>query len=238
MNSQTLLAEIQELSKAEFNYSFSTDFLELGHLDYGCSGIMMEAHVLYFKIKNLASMLKTGRRLAARVYKMYHHALNEIAKETGGHFSCLDHESFLLVFPKDSFDSGNAVDVALKTADLFSRTLQETFEEQTHINFSIGVDMGNILCTKVKSDNGTDRMIWVGTAIDKAKAIANECNRPFFVGISGTVFHRLDDDHLFTTKKIVGIKKQVEIWTTVSYQFENAKKHLHQTNLLKPFEDQ
>ncbi|MBR6878080.1 MAG: hypothetical protein IKM95_01690 [Bacteroidales bacterium] len=238
MNSQSLLTEIQELSKAEFNYSFSTDLNELNRLGYGCSGIVMEAHVLYFEIKNIPTMLKTGRRHATRVYKMYHHALKEVAKETGGLFSCISPEGFLLIYPKEKYDSGYAIDTALKTANLFSKTLHDTIEEQAHVNFSIGIDMGNILCTKVQSDNDTDRMIWVGTAINKAKAIADECNRPFYVGTSGTVFQHLDENHRYTTKKILGIKKQVEIWTTVSYQFENVKKHLHQTNLLKSFEDQ
>lgn len=238
MNSQSLLNEIQQLSKAEFNYTFNSNLNELNNLDYGCTGLLTEAYVLFFEIKNFDSMLKTGRRHATRICKMYHHVLTAVADETGGHFSCLTPQHFLIIYPKEIHDAGYAVDAALKTANLFSKTLMTTFEEHTHTNFGIGIDTGNILCAKVKSDNNTDRLLWFGTAIEKAKAICHECNRPFFVGISGTMFQHLDEDHRFSTKRIFGIKKKVEIWSTVSYMFDNVKKHLYQTNLLKSFEDQ
>lgn len=232
-----ILAKVTELSNAEFNYSFENDTDKVKDLDYDCSGIVMDATVLYFEIKNIPSMLKTGKRLASRVYKMYHHSLEEVAKATNCIFNCYTPESFLLIYPKEDHAVEYAVDVATMTADLFSNQLREILEQHTHINFAIGIDKGNIMGTKVVSDNGNDHVVWFGTTIDKAKAICHECNRPFFVGTSGTVFHHLDEDHRITTKRIMGFKKQVDIWTSVTYQFENVKKHLYQTNLLKSFED-
>jgi len=238
MNKQTILTKINALSDAEFEYTFSTTAETLNGMDYGCCGIIMEANVLHFVIKNIPSMLKTGKRLAARVYKMYHETLSEVAKETGGHFSCVSPESFLLIYPKENFDTNYAVDVARKTAELIARGLNEPFEKLCPINFSIGIDMGNVMGTKTKSDNDGDRIIWIGNAIDKARAISHDCNRPFYVGISGTVYHHLDEDHRIIIKRIMGFKKQVEIWSTVSYMFENVKKHLYQTNILIPFEEE
>lgn len=237
MNSQSLINEIQALSQAEFSYAFNSDFNELNRLDYGCSGVMMEAHVLFINIKNYTSILNTSRRLAARVHKIYQLSLDAVAKETKGHFSCLTPQSFLLIYPNESFDAGYAVDAALKTANLIGKEAHDTIEGLAHVSFSIGIDTGNILGCKVASDNGLDRILWVGTAIEKAKAISQVCLQPFYVGISGTVFQRLDEDHRFTTKRIIGFKKQVEIWSMVSYQFDNVKKHLYQTNILKSFEE-
>lgn len=232
-----ILTKTNELCAAEFNYSYANDFEPLKSLDQGCNGMVMDATVLYFEIKNISSMLKTGKRLATRIYKIYHHALEEIAKATEGHFNCYSPDSFLLIYPKEKFDVTYVVDVAINIADLFCVRLRESIEQHGHINFAIGIDKGNIMGSKNSSDNGNDHIIWIGTPIDKAKAICHECNRPFFVGTSGTVHHHLDEEHRVITKRIMGFKKQVEIWTAASYQFENVKKHLYQTNLLKPFEE-
>ena len=32
------------------------------------------------------------------------------------------------------------------------------------------------------------------------------------------------------TRRILGIKKRIEVWNKVSYQYDNVKKHLYQTN--------
>ena len=60
--------------------------------------------------------------------------------------------------------------------------------------------------------------------------ICKECARPFYIGISGSIYHNLGEDLRTTTKRILGIKKSVEIWTKISYQYDNVKKHLYQTN--------
>ena len=185
MNNQTIINDVTAISDAEFKYTLSSDFGLLDEMDYGCSGIVLEATVLHLEIKNIPALLKTGKRLAARVYKMYHHALSEAAKETKAHLSCIAPDSFLLIYPKETHETSYAVD-----------------------------------------------------AINKAKAISHECNRPFYVGLSGTVYNHLDEEHRTMTKRILGFKKQVEIWSTVSYQFENIKKHLYQTNILIPFEEE
>ena len=238
MFKDTILAKTNELCTAEFTYSYSNIFEPLNSLNPDCNGMVMDATVLYFKIKNIPSLLKTGKRLATRIYKIYHHALAEIAPKTEGHLSCYSPDSFLLIYPKEKHDVTYAVDVAINTAELFSNGLREPIEQLGHVNFAIGIDKGNIMGSRVSSDNGNDHIIRLGTPIDKAKAICNECNRPFFVGTSGTVHHHLDEDHRVITKRIMGFKKQVDIWTTVSYQFENVKKHFYQTNYLKPFEEE
>ena len=39
-------------------------------------------------------------------------------------------------------------------------------------------------------------------------------------------------------RRILGIRKKVEIWTKVSYQYENVKKHLYQTNHKISFDEE
>jgi hypothetical protein len=233
---QQILEKANALSEGEFNYTTSSDFSLTNSLNDDCNAIVMEATVIYFDIKNIDVLLKTGKRLAARVYKLYYNALKRICQETGGHLNCYSPHSFLMIYPKDDYDMSYVVDVAMKTADLISMTLREPIEKHSHNNFSIGVDNGNILGTRT-IDGNESHISWFGNAIEKANAISHLCMRPFFVGLSGTVYHHLDDSMKKTTKRILGIKKEVEVWTRVSYQFENQKKHLYQTNFHRTFEE-
>ncbi len=225
------------LSNSEFSYTLTNDFSGIKDLDMDCTGIVMDATILYVTIKNISFLLKTGKRLTARVYKFYYHALMEVCKETGGYLDCYSPDSFLMIYPKEQHDVADVVDIAIKTADLISTGLKDLIEPHGHINFGIGIDKGNILGTKAQDSSGNDRILWYGTSINKAIAISHECNKPYFVGISGTVYQHLDEDHRYVTRRILGIKKRTELWTTVSYQFENVKKHLYQTNFHKTFEE-
>lgn len=235
---ESIKAKTTSLSDVEFSYSISNDFSAIDSLDDDCSAIVVDGTVIYFEIKNLLFLQKTSKRLAARVYKMYYHALQEVCKETGGFFNCFSPDSFLLIYPNEKHDSSYVVDTALKIADLFSIQLREPFEKHCHLNFSMGIDHGNVLGTKVTSDGNLQHIAWYGTTIDKARTICQKSLRPFYVGVSGTVFHHLSEDLLTTTKHILGIHKRVEIWERVSYEYDNTKKHLYQTNFHKNFDGQ
>ena len=235
---QSILEKTNALTNAEFQYTNSSNFSIIDSLDNDCTGLVMEATVIYFEIKSLPTLLKTGKRPAAKVYKIYYNALYEICRETEGFLNCCSASSFLLIYPKDQHHVSDVVEIAMKIADLFSVKLREVIEKSTIINFAMGIDVGNILCTKVNCDYDYPQAIWFGSSINKAATICHECNRPYFVGVSGTVFNRLDDSLKTTTKRILGIKKQVEIWNRNSSMFENEKKHLYQTNFHKSFDEE
>lgn len=235
---QNIVEKTKQLAEAEFEYTSTDDFNHLDSLDFDCTGTVIEATVIYFEINNIDYMLKTGKRLAARGYKIYYHALREICEATGGHLNCYSPNSFLMIYPKEKFDENYVVDIAIKTATLLNITLRETFEQHTHVNFGIGVDHGNILGTKITDENGYSHIVWFGRTIDKAVTICRLSQRPFYVGASRSVYHALDASLKTTTKHILGIKKEVNLWTRMSYEFENVKKHLYQTNAQRSFNDE
>lgn len=234
---QQILEKTTALSEAEFEYTNTSDFSLTDSLNDDCNAIVMEATVIYLNIKNVDVLLKTGKRLAARIYKFYYNALKQVCKETGGHLNAYSPHGFLMIYPKNEHEISYVVDLAMKTADLISHGLQEPFEKHSHCNFALGIDNGNILGTKTTNDNGECHIAWFGHTIEKAIAISGLCQRPFFVGISGHVFHHIDDSLKKTTKRILGFKKEVDVWTRVSYEFENVKKHLYQTNFHRSFDE-
>lgn len=235
---QSATEKTKQLAEVEFDYTSSSDFNNLESLNQDCTGLVMEASVIYLEINNIDFMLKTGKRLAARVYKIIYHILHEICETTGGHFNCYSPKSFLLIYPKDKFDETFVVDIAIKTANLLNINLREIIEKHTHLNFGIGIDHGNILGTKTIDENGYAHIAWFGHAIEKAIALCHLSQRPFFVSVSRSVYHHLDDSLKTTTKTILGIKKEVNLWNRVSYLFDNTKKHLYQTNAQRSFNDE
>lgn len=233
-----LQEKLTVLSEAEFDYTTTSDFSVINSLNDDCNAIVMEATVIYLEIKNIDILLKTGKRLAARVYKLYYNALKSVCEATGGQLNCYSPHGFLMIYPKSEYDMTYVTDIAMKTADLISIGLKDSIEKHGHNNFAMGVDNGNILGTKTFTGTDHSHIAWFGHTVEKAIAISRLCQRPFYVGISGTLFHHLDDSLKKTSKRILGIKKEVDIWTRVTYELDNVKHHLYQTNFHRSFEEE
>ena len=223
--------KLTKYTEAEFHYIETKDITKASEIDYGCSGVYMEATVIYLEIKNLQYILKeSGRRKAAQAYTMLQTVVNAIAEKDGAFINCFAPNAILVVYPgKEEINKG-AVKGAMKIARAISDTFKHQFSSITGLEFSMGLTHGHIMGTKNLSDNGYDHISWFGSIIFKAMRICKECARPFYIGIARSIYHSLDEDLRITERRILGIKKRVEIWTKVTYQYENVKKHLYQTN--------
>ena len=231
-------AKLSKYSEDEFNYIDTKDITRANDIDYGCSGVYMEATVIYLEIKNLPYILKeNGRRKAAKVYTMLHTVITSIAKNTGAFVNTLSPNAILIVYPGKEEVNKDAVRGAMRISYALSDAFKHQFSE-FGMEFSMGLDHGHIMGTKNLSDNNYDSITWFGSCIYKAMRICNECARPFYVGVSGSIYHNLDEDLRIAERRILGIRKKVEIWTKVSYQYENVKKHLYQTNHKISFDEE
>lgn len=228
---ESLNEQLSALSSSEFDYIETKDINATSKLDLGNSGIYMEATVIYFEIKNLTYILKeNGRRKTATAYTMYREVLTAIANQNGGFVNCFAPNAFLIVFPGKEDSYSIAVRNAMQNTSALTETFKTHFATINNLEFAMGIDHGHIMGTKNLSDNDMEHITWFGTCIYKAIRIAKECSRPFYVGISSLIYHSLGDDLKISTRRILGIKKSVEMWTKLTYQYENVKKHLYQTN--------
>lgn len=226
-----LKTQIATLSKAEFDYIETKDISRVSELDNNCTGIYMEATIIYFEIKNANAVLKDqGRRKMAQAYTMFNQILSNIAQRDGGFVNTYAPNALLVVFPGKEDEQAKAVKCAMKIAYALSEPFKDAFTHIAGLEFAMGMDHGHIMGTKTISDNKLEHISWFGTCIYKAMRICKECSRPFYVGVSGIIYHSLGEDMRITYRRILGLKKSVEIWTKVSYQYENVKKHLYQTN--------
>ena len=236
---EELTDKLSTLSKAEFDYIETKDINRASDIDLNCSGVYMEATIIYFEIKNLTYLLKEqGRRKVAQVYTMYREVLAAIAEHDGGFVNCFSPNAFLIIFPGKEDNFAIAVKAAMKVAYSLSEDYKADFSHITGLEFAMGIDHGHIMGTKNLSDNNMEHLSWFGTCIYKAIRICKECSRPFYVGVSGIIYHNLGEDLRIAYKRILGIKKSVDVWTKVTYQYENVKKHLYQTNHKIPIDSE
>lgn len=222
---------LSKYSEDEFNYIDTKDITKAADIDYGITGVYMEATVVFLEIKNLSFILKQhGRRKAASTYTMLHTVAADVAKRSNAFVNCYSPYAILVVYPGKEESCETAVKDAMRIAYAVGEAFKQQFEENQGIEVSMGIDHGHIMGTKNLSDNGYDHISWFGNCIHKAMYISRECARPFYVGISGTVYRSIGEDLLHVDKRILGLKKRVDVWTKTSYQFDNVKKHLYQTN--------
>ena len=231
--------KLSKYSEDEFNYNDTKDITKANEIDYGCSGVYMEASIIYFEIKNLPYILKeNGRRKAAKAYTMLYTVVKSIAEHSGAFVNCFSPNAILIVYPGKEDANKKAVKGAMRISYALSESFKHQLKEIPGLEFAMGIDHGHIMGTKNLSDNGYDHLSWFGTCIYKAMRICKECARPFYVGVSGSIYHNLDEDLRIAERRILGIKKKVEIWTRVTYQFDNVKKHLYQTNHKISFDEE
>ena len=228
---QVLGNKLAQYSEAEFDYIDTKDINDASKIDYGCSGVYMEATIIYIETKNMQYILKElGRRKAAKAYTMFHAVISTIVENDGGFVNEFSPTAFLAVFPGKDEANKLAVKAAMKIVQAITEDYKQQFTEIPGIEFSMGLDHGHIMGSKNLSDNHNDHISWFGYCIYKAMRICKECARPFYIGVSGSIYHNLDESFRIAERRILGIRKKVEIWTKVSYQYDNVKKHLFQTN--------
>jgi len=226
-----LSQKLASLSQKEFAYVETTDINKSSELDFDCTGLYMEATIIYLEIKNIEYLLKeNGRRKIAQIYKMYHLILCAIAEQNGAFVNCFSSNSFLIIFPGKEDTIPVAVRCAMNIASALFTTYHPTFGNIAGLEFAIGMDHGHIMGTKNLSDNNLEQLNWFGSCIYKAIRIGHESIRPYHISISSVLFHNLPEELRIKVRRILGIKKNSEIWTKVTYQHENVKHHLYQTN--------
>lgn len=233
----TLGEKLTAYAEAEFQYVETKNLSDVSKIDLGCSGIYMEVTVIFLEIKNLPYILKeNGRRKIAQTYTMIKEIIDAVTKDDNAFVNCFAPNAFLIIFP----GRDESLEPAVKAAMRIAHALSEDFKQQLSVieglEYSMGIDHGHIMGSKNLSDHGVEHLTWFGSTIYKAMRVAKECARPFHVGVSGSVYHSLSEEMRVTQRRVLGLKKTIDMWTKVSYQYENVKKHLYQTNNKIPLE--
>lgn len=210
----------------DFSIVETNEIQNLTNLQDGPNITITSATVFFINLKNLPMVTKIeGRRVAARIFKIYHQIAILFANETGGFVKAFNNSSILIIYPSSSKDIDNQVDNAFKLSYIFGKALPENHPQLSHISISIGIDHGRILGTKSE-----DEKLWFGYCIDKAAAISEMCIKPAIIGISGFVYSEISEKTKTTTHRVLGFQQKESVWIKSSYQFENELKSYYTTS--------
>lgn len=186
-------------------------------LTFGGTGLTFPATVLYIDMRGSTKLLNTHqRRVTAKIHMIYYHTICKIAKQDGGEIRSFNGDSLLVFFYGNSVDvTRNAVRSAFRIRFAITDIINKTLTEYTDIDFGIGIDYGEILATKVGLGGNSDNkdLIWIGNAVNRSTKISDECCDPYYVGISASVYGRLEDGLIhYKEQNSYGYEQVCNVW--------------------------
>ncbi|MCH5242703.1 MAG: adenylate/guanylate cyclase domain-containing protein [Muribaculaceae bacterium] len=226
---EDILKKAQEIESEDFIVDdvSSVPTISNSKLTFGCKGLEFDATVLYIDMRGSTSILNNHRkRVVAKIHMLYYHAIVRIAQEEEGEIRSFNGDSLLVFFPgKSSENISNAVRAAMKMVYAINNLLNDNLKRYSDIDFGIGIDFGKILATKVGigGNNETKDLIWIGNPVNKSTKISDNCHNPYNIGISDTVYKKLEDYVKYNNRN-------ANIWKKESFKYNNQSEFYYSTN--------
>lgn len=105
--------------------------------------------------------------------------------------------------------------------------INKLLKKYSKLDFGIGIDHGNILCTKVGIGGEHNRDIfWIGNPVNKSTVLGDSSKSPNHIAISSYVYSNLLDKVKYhTTINAWGRTQKIDIWTQglLSYNGQNEQ---------------
>jgi adenylate cyclase len=212
-------------------------------LTFGNKGLKFEATVLHIDMRGSTKVLNTHyRSTVAKIHMAYFHTIVKIAGALGGSVRSFNGDSMLVFFPgKTTTTLSYAVQAAMTMKSIIADSengINELLKKYSAIDFGIGLDHGDILCTKIGigGDSNNKGLFWAGNAVNKAVKLGDLAKSPYQICISNFVYTNLEDWIKILEKEgLFGFKEKVNMWNASSFtyndKFENYYKTEYQNNI-------
>lgn len=206
-------------------------------LTFGNTGLKFTATTLFIDMRgSTATLNRHNKTTIARIHMAYFHTIVKIANANNGHVRSFNGDSALIFFQGTTKVSlSNAVLTAMKIKFMLSDStygINTQLKKYSEVNFGIGVDHDEILCTKVGIGGAHNRdLFWISNGVNKSTVIGNECKSPNHIGISSYVYSNLTDEAKYGTKKnIWGYDEKVDMWTSNYFNYNGSLEYYYYTN--------
>ena len=228
---ESIINKVKDILDTNFiieDVSYVPD-IEDSNLTFGNKGLRFETTVLFIDMRGSTKILnKHNRHIVAKIHMAYFHTIVKIANNLGGEVRSFNGDSVLVFFQGTSkFSLSNAVKCAMKIKYMLSNKdsgINLLLEKYTPVDFGIGIDDGTILCTKigVGGDSNNKDLIWIGNSVNKSVVISDKSSLPSAIGISSRVYHNLNDDVKYHTRKnIWGNDEKVDMWKYKTFSYND-----------------
>ena len=206
-------------------------------LTFGNTGLKFTGSVLFIDMRGSTKVLNNhNKSTVAKLHMSFFHTIVKIANSLDGHVRSFNGDSALIFFYGDYKQTiTNAVKCAMKIKymiDDSSSGINELLKEYSKLDFGIGVDHGEIVCTKVGIGGEHNRdLFWIGNCVNRSTVLGNQINNLNHISISSYVYNKLLDEAKYGTKKNDwGQEQKVDMWTRSSFKYNWSEEDYYYTS--------
>jgi adenylate cyclase len=223
-----------DFSPKEINYIPRIDDT---NLTFSNTGLKFEATVVFIDMRgSTATLNKHNKTTVAKIHMSYFHTIVKIANANNGHVRSFNGDSALIFFQGTTKQTcSNAVITAMKIKYMLSDSengINTLLKKYSQVDFGIGIDHGDIICTKVGISGEHNRdLFWIGNCVNKSTVIGNECRSPTHIGISNYVYSNLIDNAKYgTVQHYNGQTQIVDMWTPNIFSYNEKYEYYYYTH--------
>lgn len=206
-------------------------------LTFGNTGLKFTGSVLFIDLRGSTKVLNShNRTTVAKLHMAFFHTIVKIANDNSGHVRSFNGDSALIFFHGDyKATISDAIRCAMKIKYMIDNSeggINELLKKYSKLDFGIGIDHGNILCTKVGVGGEHNRDIfWIGNAVNKSTVLGDTSKNPNHIAISSYVYGNLLDEVKYGIQKnAYGQDVKVDMWKRGTFTYNDNIESYYYTN--------
>lgn len=191
---RTIISENFTIS--EINYIPKVDDPKL---TFGNTGLKFKATVLFIDMRGSTKVLnRHNKTTVAKLHMAFFHVIVKIANSLDGNVRSFNGDSALVFFHGNKNPAlSNAVKCAMQIRYMLTSregSINSQLKRYSELDFGIGIDFGEILCTKVGIGGQHNRdLFWIGNSVNKSTVLGNKGKKSSYIFISKLVYDNLLD---------------------------------------------
>lgn len=227
--------DIKNKAKTIFGEEFTvTDVSYVPTLDdpkltFGNTGLRFTGSVLFIDIRGSTELLNEHKRpTVAKIHMAFFHTIVKIANSLKGEVRSFNGDSALIFFEgnyKETLSTATKCGMQIKYClGVEDSPVRQLLRGYADLDFGIGIDHGEILCTKVGIGGQQNRDIfWISNSVNRSTRLGDDGEAPNHVYISKYVYDNLLDWAKFGTKKnMSGEDVSVDMWDSSTFQYNGT----------------
>lgn len=204
--------KVRDYLDGDYEVTETQTIPSIGHVPFGKKAKKMNLCAYCIDLRKSSELLTVHQKqTSGKIHKAFLAVASRAVLENGGEIRSFNGDSLLAFWPAYlKSQISTAVKAAMTTKWLLDIKLSPFFEKYEKLNFGIGIDWGEVYIVRagIPRDTNNNDLVFIGTCVNYATAIANQAQGPDHVEISETTYSNLVDDWIYG--KLNG--KKVNMW--------------------------